>query len=187
LCSDFFRQKTSSGVVYLWCGITGATVGRKSLTVTAGGQTQFQAPGSINFQGVCAGGWYGQEAYSIFTEIGNTGKGTRNVECVKPCTPSLEGDVCTAYLDREESKYKLLNGYTTTSDACEKDWACLQVRAASVSVQPSVASWLSSSRSYCACCTCSFFVLSSLRSRLCDVGRRALVGRVDELLAAHFR
>jgi len=70
-------QKTVNDVPYLWCHLSGSTVGRKDLKLFVAGQNLTRDEDGAGIRGVCQSGFYGQEAWTVYTNS--------DVECEMEC------------------------------------------------------------------------------------------------------
>jgi len=112
-------QKSRAGVPYLWCSISHTTVGLKSLKIHVAGQNVTKEEDNSGVRGVCSSGFYGQQAWTVFTSADS--------ECKLPCEKAqisahsdLEvGRSCTAHYDTATNGYKLLDEFDDENPACE--------------------------------------------------------------------
>jgi len=100
-------------------------------------------------RGVCSSGFYGQEAYTAFTNSDS--------ECEMPCTRAdvnahnPDGRRCTARYDDNADKFMLEAPFTDEDPECQEEWNCL-VRAELRTGEVSNCTLLTRTDEYCSVC-----------------------------------
>lgn len=110
-------QTSRAGVPYLWCSIADTTVGTKSLEVFVAGQNVTKSEAESGVRGVCSSGFYGQQAWTVFTDAAS--------ECKQACTRAETnaqnplGRRCTAHYDASSETYVLDASFDEESSECQ--------------------------------------------------------------------
>jgi hypothetical protein len=109
-------QKSRAGVPYLWCRVSHTTVGTKALAVFVAGQNVTKSRDASGVRGVCSSGYYGQQAWTVFTGSDS--------ECKLPCDKAQTnannplGRSCTARYEASQNDYVLEGDFDDESPAC---------------------------------------------------------------------
>ena len=117
-------QTTRAGTPYLWCAISHNTVGSKAISLFIAGQNVTKNKEDSGLRATCSSGFYGQEAWTVFTNS--------NSECEMPCSRedvnahNPEGTrKCTARYDSASNEFVLDSPFVRTDLECTDDWSCM--------------------------------------------------------------
>ena len=92
------------------------------MSIFVAGQNVTKDALNSGVRGVCSSGYYGQEAYTAFTNSDS--------ECEMPCSIDInadntEGRQCTARYDSNADKFMLEAPFTDEDPECQDEWNCL--------------------------------------------------------------